>query len=459
MGGSLFGIELQASENVFLEGIKDRQVAFRFDDGLVTLEGDETLKSGATSELEFVTSACSTLKQAMNAVHRAAGLAHELSAQAKSSPTGELTFNKGQRVVVADAAGAWLADGKLRINDPQFVAKPQGTVGVPLARLKDFIDAVLESDNADDDNLAMKEARASVKSDLGNLRRLASLDKEDAELVGFITACHLLILTAFKNNAELVATTRGQPKQKKDGDFWRIFAMNSDYLKENFPALEKDTNGNSLILVHRDSPKSMFRLLHRTDFHSMYLALTPELRQKLQARPGEMPTIVWPWPTNYRIFSFPYRADPLDPDLLPAPPAYKAMGWPGDGVNRQEDWHLMEHGPTLTQWWQSVVKGQSGILKDLTSPPPGFQGRSAAQIAKSPFPGQDENKRTYYGMGTFPMDDKAKTRPPLAVYEHRALDNNLKFRGLGLPTVDKWPDIAQLFYETFVEPYDPGMKA
>jgi hypothetical protein len=447
MGESLFGLELQASGNVFIEGVRDRQVAFRLNNGLVTLEGDETIVPGALSELEFVTPPCSSLDEARTAVLHAADLARHLAIRAKGTADGVLTFKEGESFLAGVQTGIWLTDCKLQITDPTFPAKPQGTVGVPLARLMDFIDAVLDGDGQDS---------ADIKNDLLNMRGTGF---EQSEMAGFLTACQLFILSAIRNNPQMVATRGGSPIWPKDGNSWRVFAIKSEYLKAaSKGTFETDKDGNHLVLVNRDSPKSMFRLLHRTDFHSMYLALPGDQQKSLQVGPGELPAALWPrtWSKDYVIFMFPYRADPLDPGLLPPPVAYQAMGWSGDKAARpeQERWPLVEHGPTLTAWWQSVLKGRPGMAKDLASPPPGLRGRSAANIATSPFPGKDENKQEYYGMGAFGMDTKNETR--LAVYEHRALDNHPNFKALEPITIDAWDAVTQFFYNTFVAPYSSG---
>jgi len=150
---------------------------------------------------------------------------------------------------------------------------------------------------------------------------------------------------------------------------------------------------------------------------------------------------------------FPYRADP--PDRTAPIRQYPALGWPGDGVTRQETWWLMEHGPTLADWWESVMHGRQPpgeptapkMLKDLASPPPGIRGRSRDKIAD--FPQADEDKRQYYGMGAFPMDT-LDGATPLAVYEHRSFADHAEVKSLEPLTMATWASIVQVFHKRFV---------
>jgi hypothetical protein len=78
----LFGFELQTNGNVFIEGVKDREVAYEHK--LMTLEGDETLRPGAESELEFVTAKCANLDDALRAVEAASNLAKALAERVRN---------------------------------------------------------------------------------------------------------------------------------------------------------------------------------------------------------------------------------------------------------------------------------------------------------------------------------------------------------------------------------------
>jgi hypothetical protein len=116
----------------------------------------------------------------------------------------------------------------------------------------------------------------------------------------------------------------------------------------------------------------------------------------------------------------------------------------------------MEHGPTLVEWWESVVYGRPGpgepthspkVPKDLASPPPGLRGRSRDKIGR--FPQADEDKRQYYGMGAFPMDS-LDGPTPLAVYEHRSFADHAEVKKLEPLTMGRWADVVQVFYDRFV---------
>jgi len=111
-------------------------------------------------------------------------------------------------------------------------------------------------------------------------------------------------------------------------------------------ALFARPDGSCQLLVHRDSPKSAFQMLNRTDFHSMYRALPEQARQALD-RHVDLPPAAYP-PTpewGQRLFPFPYRADPPDPAARPLP--YQAFLWRRDPLFREEEWRLTEHGPTI----------------------------------------------------------------------------------------------------------------
>jgi hypothetical protein len=460
----MFGLELQTSRNFFTGGVQDREVAYRHDSGLMTLEGDETTGAGAISELEFVTAPCSSHDQAQQAVEHARTLAGELARQA-GAPGRKLTFKAGDTLV----GGRWQKDCELRIDDLDFVAKPQGTVGIPLARLGAFIERVLR-DLAEGPEILgyLQTARKS-----GQLNYNAT---GLADLTGFLTACLAFLAWAVHANvAEVLVDDKGYPLEAHGGstpdvDYARanrIFSFpDSPYLKgfefNGAPAFEKD-GGTCRMLVGRDSPKSRFVLLHRTDFHSMFRAVPADQQGILRKLPvradNSVPLELWPkeWTATGRLFPFPYRADP--PDLVAVSgnvvKTYKTAGWPDDGIDGTEDWWLIEHGPTMAEWWASVLNGrpapgQPGLIpKDLASPPPGIRGRDPGKLDR--FPGNDENKQDYYGMGAFPMD--AKGKPPLAVYEHRGFSDTPKLAELGSLSVDKWGKIVTNFYVEFVEPF------
>jgi hypothetical protein len=461
----MFGLELQTSGNVFVNGVADREVAYRHESGLMTLEGDETTNSGASSELEFVTAPCASLSQAQQAVGHAADLAAELARQAaKAGPV--LAFKAGEKLL----GGTWLRDCQIRVGDPKFIANPQGTVGIPLAKMRAFIEEVLNDLGA--------EGETFLK-DLETMRQGSGLDftsDEDADLTGFLTACHLfLLLASWSNVAAVAVDENGCPLKKFAGQellyldprFFRAFTFpDSPYLRsfelaDGVPAFQKK-DGSCRVIVCRDSPKSGFKVLHRTDFYAMCHALPGaqlERLRKLPVREDGVPVAVWPseWPDR-ELLTFPYRADPVDPAAAQAGQVrqYPVEGWPGGEVTKAEHWALAEHGPKLSEWWHSVVNGRPVpgqkilVPKDLASPPPGFQGRSPEKLGS--FPKEDENKRAYYGMGAFPMDSN-DGKVPLAVYEHRAFADSPAVTKLGELSSDRWGSIVAVFHEQFVAPF------
>jgi len=461
----MFGLELQTSGNVFVNGVADREVAYRHESGLMTLEGDETTTSGASSELEFVTAPCASLGQAQQAVGHAADLAAELARQAeKAGPL--LTFKAGEKLL----GGTWLTDCQIRIDDLKFIANPQGTVGIPLASMRAFIEQVL---------IDLGDEGKDFLDDLRVMRESSGLDfnsDKDAELIGFLTACHLFLLLASWSNAAAVAVDENGCPLKEfaekellylDPRFFRAFTFpDSPYLKsfelsDGVPAFQKK-DGSCRLIVCRDSPKSGFKVLHRTDFFAMCHALPGaqlDRLLKLPVREDKVPVAVWPSAWGDReLLTFPYRADPVDQAAVEVGQAkqYRVEGWPGGEVTKEEKWWLTEHGPLLSEWWDSVVNGRPlpgqkiRISKDLASPPPGFQGRAPEKLAS--FPKEDENKRTYYGMGAFPMDNN-DGKVPLAVYEHRAFADSPAVTQLGELSSGTWGNIVAVFHGQFVAPF------
>jgi hypothetical protein len=464
----MFGLELQTSGNFFTRNVLDREVAYRHGSNLLTIEGDETQNLGATSELEFVTAPCRTRAQAQEAVRYASALARELAQRAEAAQEGKLRFEEGEKFL----GGTWVKECDLTIGDPGFAAKPQGTVGVPLASLKRFVDHVLRELGGDG---------KAFLGDLAQIRAQSGIDFDDdrlAELTGFLTACHIFILWAIVEYPPAMAVDeggrplevyKGNKLRPRDRDSWRVVTLPAQsrldaYEYDGDPAFFSSKAG-CRVLVGRDSPKSMFKLLHRTDFYSMYRALLvgqQELLHRLPTGETGIPGAVWPTGPGWGdrgLFVFPYRADPPDPvsrengQIM----EYKTTSWPGGNVERPDEaWWLTERGPLISEWWLSVINGrpvpgQPDLMmpKDLASPPPGIRSRDLKNIAN--FPGADESKRDYYGMGAFPMDPSGS--PLLAVYEHRAFADHHAMVQLGPPTLDTWGTVVDIFHDLFVSPF------
>jgi len=446
----MFGLEFQVSRNVFTKGVLDREVAWRHPSG-VTLEGDETTAAGGLSELEFVTPPCAKLPAGQEAARVAAALARALADRA-GQPNAAVDFRSGQTL----AGGTWERDCTIGFGDLGFSANPQGTVGVGLSAFRDFVTAVLAGEP---DGKMLTEDLDLVRSIMRNDHKF-DLAGAGPELDGFLTACHLFLLRATWSYARARAIgDNGIPLElgDKSATMWRVFTFKSDYLAKirheekphgMVPSFLK-SNGLCQVLVNRDSPKSAFALLPRTDFRSMYLALPGHAREHLAALGP--PPAAWPpaWTGQQIMFQFPYRADPADDSGLAV--KYPAGGWPNDGIGTKEDWSLVEHGPTVAEWWNSICNGrlygQSSVKKDLASPPPGIRGRDPAKLAV--FPGKDEDKRAYYGMGAYPMDT-SDHRMSLAVYELRSFSTQPDLVALMPLTFDKWEAAVTVFHRKFV---------
>ena len=331
----MFGLELQTSKNFFIDGVNDREVAWCHDSNLMKLEADETTTEGVASELEFVTAPCSTPDKAQEAVGYAAALAKELAERASKTSDWILRFEAGDRLL----GGTWRKTCQLGIGDPSFVANPQGTVGIPLANLKPFIERVLGD---------LGDEGPGFLEDLDKMRKQSGLDFEhdkDRELIGFLTACHIFLVWATWENVPAVAVSAdGIPLREYDGDMYRIFSFKDNAYLRSFPWPDKqesafERDGVCRLVICRDSPKAQFKLLHRTDFCSMFRALPPNQQDrllKLPVRADNVPEAVWPkaW-RNRELLAFPYRADPPEPTAKEngTVKQYPPGGWPGDKVN------------------------------------------------------------------------------------------------------------------------------
>jgi len=454
---AVFGFELQTNANLFMSGVKERQVAWRGDN--VTLEGDETTDNPDKSELEFVTAPCVDRATALRSMASARKLAAQLRVDA-GLVHGNLTFAAGQ----AYAGGVWERACTVRIENFPFAAAPQVTVGVPLARMREFVTAVLNSlgDTRTVEDLAGMATQA--KQVMTHFQV-----PDSAELEGFLWACRYFLLRAKNLKADAYRVDdEGRPLVPGlNQQSWRVFQFESQYLS----AAGFGTGAGTVarIAVNRDSPKSAFGLLHRTDFHSMFTAIPADSRAKIDA--GLLGWLLWPYndrpgdPREFHLLPFPYRADPLDANS--APPAVKRVGqgWqykPTDVPGAAETWDLMEHGPGFAAWCASVIDGRLStepghvgqtISKDLASPPPGLQGRPY-QVHKD-FPGRNEDKSTYYGMGVFPMDPTGGT--PLAIYEHRSFRDDVSIKALlapgekGLVAEENWEKLVNTFCDTYLK--------
>jgi hypothetical protein len=456
----MYGVELQVSGNVFdrvdgQEGIGERELAWRRDGWKVALEGDETSTPDATADLEFVTSPCASPAELQTAVANAKLLAEEILKYAREhgreTPDGLFVdFTPGKDFL----GGRWKKACTVRITDQEFHAQMQVTVGIPLHSLAPFIDTFLTRTDPNS---------GEQYSDLDLVRRsLAEFEKKrpkpSDELRGFIAACALFIIRGVPQYDRYVF---GEKRMLHRLDAVFDFS-DSDYIKRYGAPQQNPFKRDERypIVIDKDSPKSLFGLLPRTDFHSMFRALPADDRTFLE---HAVPAELWPLVADFngvRLFPFPYRADPEATDV-------EARGFGAEVSTRvpvkvgpgaaSELWRTILHGPTLPEWWSSVLSGdhnrqvsgvdgvKTNLPKDMASPPPGFRGRAAARLHE--FPGDDEDKKYYYGMGAFPIDRDGPT--PLAVFELRDFMSDQGLEGKE-PTPAGWLGAVNLFIEKYL---------
>ncbi len=459
----MFGFEFQ-TENAFVAGpftagVRERETAWRHGATKTTLEGDESRRSGATSDLEFVTPACADRKAAVQAVEAAVGLAQTM-AREWTAQTRCLTFRKGQQY----AGGTWLTDCAVEIHDNGFGAQAQGTVGVPLAGFTTLLSSVWsrcwQKSKATGDLL--RATGAGTESDDLTLLydTLPLYQGASHELFGFLTACHLFLHRAVQSPAAYFVGAG--PANVVPTESAAIFDFSHSLPTRQVNQRAAGTTAlpaRCLVRVGSDSPKDMFALLHRTDFHSMFLAL-PEADRKTVLK-ATNPEAIWPavWGSpDQLVFPLPYRADPeaLDTATRAGTPPLTTDEWiPPHApplARRPVRWTLVTHGPTIAEWWESVKHGdprRPGLPKDIASPPPGFRGRDPKYLTT--FPDSNlEDKATYYGMGSFPMDLDKDTKTPLAVFEYRDLMADLDIPPKNELTPEKWCAVVDVFVENYV---------
>lgn len=454
----MFGFELQTNKNVFLSGVKEREVAWHAGD-LLTLEGDETYENPDWAELEFVTAPCPDVATARKAVGIAGELARRLAVDAAAAPGGVLTFKQGQ----AYANGVWARPCTIQIGNPEFHAQPQVTVGVPLAGMRRFITTALR--NIDSGALADQLTGLRVDArkrftDHGVTPEVA----ESPDMDGFLIACHYFLNRAFLPEFRHFAVdAAGRPSSPRSHDSWRVFEFDSEDLAsvsdKQGPVFWTGSGSTCRMSVNRDSPKSRFQLLHRTDFYSMFRMIPQRLRAGVTEE--VLRDVLWPnleWSREFVLFATPYRAEPLDPDAVPPPVERTGRGWQdaeGDSSAKADRWFLAEYGPLFSDWCASIVHGRpvttgdGNLPKDLASPPPGIRGRERANLHT--FPTKDEDKSTYYGMGAFPAD--SGPQGALAVYEHRAFSTDASIAPLLAGTLvpaANWDALVQRFGQTYL---------
>ncbi|MCK9923402.1 hypothetical protein MXD61_16255 [Frankia sp. AgPm24] len=437
----MFGFELQ-TQNVFVSrsGVADigeREVVYRHPVGL-TLEGDETHLLGATSELEFVTKPFADERSARAALTVAARIAAKLAEGGQR----DITFDQNTEF----EGGTWLRSGTLRITDPTFGAQAQATVGIPLATLPTFFHTVLN-----------RTRHASDIDDLGTWSKLLEWPSGPSPKArGFLWACQMFLFSAtavpLSRFVDPVKPTMPDVTNKIFDFTDTAFTQDVHAVALKLPA--EKVPEKTLVLVNADSPKSAFLALHRTDFHSMYQALPRFDRDLLAAL--DITAAIWPQdyggPDHRYVFPLPYRADPQATDVSArtGTPLTNRTEWLPRGIiaDHPATWSLVAHGPSIRQWWTSVLHGDEArrnIAKDAASPPPGHRGRDPRYLADFPDP-KVENKADYYGMGAFPTDTGSAADDRLAVYEIRAFMEDLEMPPKAELTSGRWATIADIFF-------------
>jgi hypothetical protein len=399
------------------------------------LEADEGHLNDESTDLEFVTDPASDWVSASSYLAMAANMAKVLARRA--DPVTSIVLVKAGRD--DELNGEWTRDFAISVSDPLFRAAVQGTVGVPLARLTDFIKTTFARISAGDQTAAQEWQeieRRTVKS-------IGGAQVSDG-LRGFLAACHMFLLRAttppLSNQQWVMHWQTGLPEGSQLFDFTgdNYIAGLGDF---DFP------EARNWIIVPADGPKVLFPLLHRTDFFHMFRSLSD--RDQLFVRTAWQHGDLWTGdPAQTYLFPYPYRGEVEALDVnVRAPHLWKRATPVGEDA---PEWLLLTHGPTVAQWWDSAMNGdpmRNRLAKDNASPPPGWRGRRPDRINDFPRD-QDEDKSTYYGMGAFPMDPSAD--PPLAVFEHRFLIADQAMLDDRYPSAEKWVDVGKIFYDNYV---------
>ena len=430
----MFGFELQ-SKNVFVTGCEERQVAFRNASGTVTLEADEGHLQDGSTDLEFVTAPCHDWQSAGKLLGIAADWARILAKRAQSAGN-TLEVKKGDD---AELGGTWSRNCVIKVTDPSFTAAIQGTVGVPLGGLPRLIETTFTRIDPQEKTTKEQWEKIRYRTD-----RIPGVDKTSGPLRGFLTACHMFLLRATEVN----------PKNQLWGTYvtditpmegYRVFDMS-----ENKHVAELGIfgfNGKDLVVVQADGPKVLFPLLHRTDFRHMFLSLSSD-EQKWVMNAFSSGALTQDVNKYWNLFPYPYRGEEEAADIDKRAPGLWARIPEYTRDDKPVTWMLITHGPTVADWWSSVLNGDANrnyLAKDNASPPPGWRGRDPGRIDR--FPSSTEDKSTYYGMGAFPIDTSAD--PPLAVFEHRYFGSDVGMTEK-YPVVDNWIKACKIFYDNYV---------
>ena len=397
-----FGFEFQTSNNFVASAgipiVGEKHVAFEDTAKKFRVEGDEGPDKDHFN-VEFITAALTTVAEAKTAIEGAAALAADL---ARGGPM----VTRAEREVFD--SGAWKRPAAIEVADPEFRARPQASVGVQLADIPWLLE--LNLFNTEEDTLiAVGERAKAIK--LTPAWKVASPDTS-YELSGFLQLIVYYIQAARQPN--------------------RVDKENP----RSFPDLGYQ-------LISSDGPKVMFAVMARTDFHSIFNALSPgDQKIFITGLIGDV-TDPEPNPELERIIGV-----PLSDPMIPAP--YRADRAPEEDRQRfriemltnqrGDELEIVTQGPTILDWLLSIVTGHSykdakpyaEKKRDMLSAPVGWGSRAPGARG---FPTPDEIVAgEIYGMGAYPIDETESGN--LAVFELRNLSTNLG--AYGDPSYDEW---------------------
>ncbi len=401
-----FGFEFQTAnsfveEKAWIPGrgkdtpiVGEKELAFEDTTKKFKVEGDEGYDE-KHFDVEFITSAVDTLDEAKTAVEGAAALAEDLGRQGR----GMARRGKGR----AFGSGSWKRDVAIDVTDAKFHAKPQASVGVSLAEIPRLLGANLTEREAHH-----AEGRAQTLEKTWKAKTSPALD-------GFLQLLFFYVDAAGVKNA--------------------VNPMDP----ESFPSL-----GHQVIIT--DGPKADFSIMARTDFHSMFKSL--DAADQLQFIEGVLGNVANPVPNpelekiigaklTDPMITAPYRADKIDEEDR------KRFRFERHKDRQGKEHDIVMEGPSILDWLLSVATGKSFAQgkeyatrnRDMLSAPVGWGSRAPDATG---FPTTEEILRDrVYGMGAYPMDE-ATSAKPLAVFELRTLNDNLRSVKLDMPAYGEW---------------------
>jgi hypothetical protein len=423
-----FGFEFQSLDNAFIAHggvpiVGEKELAFENTAKKFKVEGDE----GADADhfdVEFITEALTTVEEARTAVEGAAALAENLAA---SEPIATRTENQ------AFDGGKWTRAVKIQIRDATFTAKPQASVGVTLADFPELVEASFGTETREQ----LEGITERVAEDPQWKGASHGADPSPA-LSGFLQVVALYLVLGHMTN----------PKDPLE--------------PESFPDLDDQ-------VLPGDGPKTRFAFMARTDFHSMFKSLPAEDQEQFtKGLVGAADSPVWSRGIETAlgvqftdpVINGPYRADREVEDLLDAG-KYKIE----PHADRQGKMHpIVMEGPTVLDWLLSIVTGMkykdgeayAAKGRDMLSAPVGWGSRASD---KKGFPTTTEIKTGHvYGMGAYPMDKPAEG-DSLAIFELRAISDQLESENLAFPEAADWWKAAQAAIAKQLKPGMPKVTA